>query len=321
MKTTLTRTQVYAAILGHAVADALGVPVEFSSREERRLDPVTDMRGYGTYNLPAGTWSDDTSMTLAALDSLTSGFDPEHMMACFNAWLTHADYTASDIVFDIGNTTYYAISRYRQGIAPLLCGEQSLSGNGNGSLMRIIPTALYCYSRMPGATVAQKLEIIHQSSALTHGHQVAQLCCGVYCFIIWALLQDPSKEAVARALAEARQHYSAMPAFSRAMYTCSRLFEPHLAALPEEDIRSGGYVLDTLEAALWCLLNTDSYPEAVLRAANLGHDTDTVAAVTGGMAGLLYGVDAIPQKWLDTLLRRDVIKELCNYFADAQNTP
>ena len=318
MKNQLTRPQVYAAIIGHATADALGVPVEFTSREARRLDPVTDMRGYGTYGLPAGTWSDDTSMTLAALDSLTYGFDPEDMMARFDNWLTNAAYTATDDVFDIGNTTYHAISCYRRGVAALDCGDSENTHNGNGSLMRCIPTALYVYSRMPDAPMEAVLEIIHQSSAITHAHMLSKLCCGIYSYIIWALLKEPDKVSVRRGLEEARKQYSAMSEFAPALRTCSRIFDPDFVDLPEDDIRSGGYVLHTLEAAVWCLMNTASYPEAVLRAVNLGSDTDTVAAVTGGLAGLMYGANAIPRQWLDTLIRRDVIEEMCNAFTDAQ---
>lgn len=136
---------VLDSIMGFVVADALGVPVEFKSREELKANPVKDIREYGTYSQPKGTWSDDSSMTLATLDSIRSnkGIDYRDMMERFSAWALYGDYTPYDEVFDMGIATRKAIFAYEYGKAPLKCGGRGKDDNGNGSLMRMIPILAY----------------------------------------------------------------------------------------------------------------------------------------------------------------------------------
>lgn len=304
-----------ASVLGHAIADAMGVPVEFTSRAERLADPVTGYRGYGSHNVPAGTWSDDTSMTLATLDSLAHGLDYTDMMKRFNAWLDEAAYTATDTVFDIGGTTMHAIHRFGNGIPALECGCTEDHDNGNGSLMRIIPAAFYCKYAMADASLDERTEAIHNTSALTHAHPRAKLGCGIYSIVLWALLESKDKSAVKDALAAAKEYYSRNPEFAPELSAYDRIFGADFAATPESEIRSSGYVVTTLEAALWCLLNTESYADCILQAISFGRDTDTLAAVSGGLAGILYGLEGIPQQWQDGLIRHEMIHELCEKFA------
>lgn len=303
-----------ASVLGHAIADAMGVPVEVTSRAERLDDPVTGYRGYGTHRVPAGTWSDDTSMTLATLDSLASGLDYDDMMHCFLDWLEDAAYTATDVVFDSGVSTTQAIHKYRSGTPVMECGCDGERDNGNGSLMRIIPAAFYCKYAMPDAAPDERLDVIHKVSALTHAHVRSRLGCGIYSMVLWELLERKDKSAVKEALTKAKAYYSRKPEFAPELAAYDRVFGADFAATPESGIRSSGYVVTTLEAALWCLLNTDSYADCILRAISFGHDTDTLAAVAGGLAGILYGLEAIPQKWQDGLIRKAVIDDLCEKF-------
>lgn len=304
-----------ASVLGHAIADAMGVPVEFTSRAERLADPVTGYRGYGTHRVPAGTWSDDTSMTLAALDSLAGGLDYADMMECFLDWLDNAAYTATDVVFDAGGTTTQAIRRFKRGTPAMECGSDGEHDNGNGSLMHIIPAAFYCKYAMGDATLDERMEVIHNISALTHAHPRSQLGCGIYAMVLWALLERKDKASVKEALAGAKEYYSRKPEFSPELSVYDRIFGADFAATPESEIRSSGYVVTTLDAALWCLLNTDSYADCILKAINFGRDTDTLGAVAGGLAGVLYGLEGIPQKWQDGLIRHEVIHKLCEKFA------
>ena len=224
------------AVYGLAVADALGVPVEFSYRGTFQ---VTDMTGYGTYHQPPGTWSDDTSMTLATCFSIRrkGGIDLSDIMECFRAWESEGKFTADGVMFDIGNTTSMAIS---QGF-----GLTDISSNGNGSLMRIIPLAF-----VPNATDEQ----IRQVSALTHGHLISKEACVIYVGIARKLLAGMSvTEAVRESVPDDR-----LEVFERL---------PVIHQLPEEDIKSSGYVVDTLEAAVWALATTKSYEECVLKGA------------------------------------------------------
>ncbi|MDD6489518.1 MAG: ADP-ribosylglycohydrolase family protein [Clostridia bacterium] len=297
---------IKAVIFGHNVADALGVPVEFEDRDILDKNPVTDMRGFGTYPYPAGTWSDDTSMTLAALDSLSDGVvDWDDIMIKFGNWLQEGEYTPTGKVFDAGRTCITSIIDYfAHNYKALECGQTNEHSNGNGSLMRILPFVLYCFYNKESNN---DLELIHKASCLTHAHRRSQIACGIYAEIMWQIMDKPVKESVQTGLTKASEIYSGEDEFKN--YT--RIFDKDFSKTDRTLIKSSGYVVDTLEAAIWCLLTTESYSECVLKAVNLGDDTDTVAAIAGGMAGALYGYDFIPKEWLDTLARRDYIESLC----------
>jgi ADP-ribosylglycohydrolase len=281
------------------------------------------MRAYGSHGQPAGTWSDDTSMLLATLDSLLSGFDPADIMYRFSLWMFDAAYTPYEEVFDKGLTVHQALLRYRGGKAPLLCGSYGEKNNGNGSLMRILPACLYALTqvRRGRLDMAGAVHLVHEASALTHAHVVSKAGCGIYCFLVRALLEDGTADLLSRLQAgidAAWAHYRAADWYNYedALSRYDRLLGLNaFRALPEAMIDSSGYVVATLEAALWCLLNTDSLEAALLRAVNLGRDTDTVACVAGGLAGLFYGEDAIPADWLSVLAWRHWIMGLCDKAA------
>ena len=296
--------KIKSVILGLAVADALGVPAEFRTREELNENPITDMVGYGTYNMPAGCWSDDTSMTLAALDSLASGkVDYDEIMENFSRWYHDGEYTPTGVMFDVGGTCRKVILNYtRHHKKPLECGLTDAYSNGNGSLMRILPFVLYS-EFMP----CQRMELIREGSMLTHAHPRSQIGCLIYAVILTHLLRCPTKASVAHGLTHALQFLKDEPELE--FY--HRMFAPNFLWLERNEIKSSGYVVDTLEAAVWCVMTTDSFAECVLKAVNLGDDTDTVAAVAGGLAGALYGLDGIPQDWLDKLKWREWIEEMC----------
>lgn len=304
MSDFLSKTK--AVVLGHALADAIGVPVEFKSRYELERSPVRDMTGYGTHNKPKGTWSDDTSMSLATIDSLKSGIDYDDMMQKFCDWLYGAKYTANDVVFDVGNTTRSALMAYKVlKLSPLECGEKDGYSNGNGSLMRIHPVCLYLYNlKLP---TKNKIKIIEEVSALTHAHARSKTGCGIYAFVLWELLNAPEKASVIKGLEKAKKFYQERDEIN--IY--HRLFESDFITKPKEFIKSTGYVVHTLESAIWCLLNTENYTDCILKAINLGDDTDTVGAVAGGLAGALYGIEGIPNNWLKQLLKKEYIEELC----------
>ena len=301
-------------LLGLAIGDALGVPVEFESRRRLKADPVKGMRAFGTWNQPAGTWSDDTSLTIAAMESIArlGKIDYEDIMENFLRWYERDDFTATGERFDIGNTTYSAIVRFKQKYSPPTeCGLTDESSNGNGSLMRILPATIYLYSTR-GKIAGDELKFIHEFSALTHGHMISRMACGIYSLIAAKLLDGKNiSEAFELGMNDAKTFYGSDAAFKN----FSRLCDENFAALPEDKISSSGYVVHTLEAALWCLLNTDDYKSLALKAVNLGGDTDTTGAVASGLAGIIYGVESIPAEWLSILKRRDYLKKLCADFA------
>ena len=189
------------------------------------------------------------------------------------------------------------------------CGENGANSNGNGSLMRIHPFALYAFAAKK--RVREAVEMIHTASSLTHSHRRSLVGCGIYYFVLTELLKRPEKSSVGVGLCAAEEYYNG----SGELEYYSSLFCDGFERTERSDIRSGGYVVDTLEAALWCLLNSDSYAECALMAVNLGEDTDTVAAVAGGLAGALYGYGCIPEEWLSQLKRRDYIEKMCEAAA------
>ena len=308
---------IKASILGFAVADAMGVPVEFSTRFNRKIDPVAEMREYGTWEQPIGTWSDDTSMTIATMESISrlKKVDYTDIMSNFAKWYQKGEFTANDYCFDTGMATRQAISNFAHGVPALDCGLSGERNNGNGSLMRILPIAFYLFNRYGNSFDDEAMNIIHNVSSLTHAHPRSLIACGIYCLIVAELLSGQDiTSAVKIGLSKAKSHYEGLPILDDELKFYSRLFDDNFANLPENEIKSSGYV--TLEAVIWCLLNTNDYKSFVLKAVNLGDDTDTVAAIAGGLAGIIYGLENIPSEWLSVLKKRDYLEDICVSFCN-----
>ena len=308
--------RILNALLGHAVGDALGVPVEFAPRAERQRDPVTEMRGFGTHHQPPGTWSDDTSLTLCSAEALCDGFDLARIGALFTEWYFHNHWTPHGKVFDVGVTTRDAIVKLKNGVQPILAGPIDTYSNGNGALMRILPVAIY----FAHESAERRRECAMMASCLTHGHIRSQLACAFYSELAARLLRD---EDYAKALTATQQMFRAIIDERHAEEAIS--FYPILDAdLPDHDpdeISGSGYVLHCLRASLWCVARSQSCEEATLMAVNLGDDTDTTAAVTGGLAALRFGPGSVPQRWIDALARRDDVVGLYARFADVVTRP
>lgn len=310
-------------IMGFVVGDALGVPVEFLDREELLKHPVEGMRGYGTYNLPEGSWSDDTSMTLATVHSLKKGFNLDDMMKQFVLWLTEGQYTPYGEVFDVGNTCLRAITRYMINRDVRVCGYDKESDNGNGSLMRILPVCLHLYEKQSNEELedGKMIEQIHETSALTHAHLRSKIACGIYYYMVRSIIGNKAggenntkkslNECLQDGIDEAFDYYEKDMSIIKELCHYERIrCIMELANIEESSIDSHGYVVTTLEAALWCLVKSNSYKDAMLKAVNLGNDTDTIAAIAGGLAGLYYGYENIPDEWLQVVKRRKWIEEV-----------
>ena len=303
-----TRSRILGGLWGSLVGDALGVPVEFQDRAARTTDPVTGMRAYGTHRQPAGTWSDDGALLLCSAESLVEhGFDTDDMGRRFLRWHDDGHWTAHGNVFDIGIATRQALMRIRQGVIAEQAGGQDEFSNGNGSLMRILPVALIALNGdMEGLRTR-----IHRASAITHGHLRSQMACVYFGFLVRALMKGRSQaEAVKAACSEFTAEYAKcpeMPAFQR-------ILDRGFGTLPPSEIYSDGYVMHTLEAAVWCLLTTDDFSCCVLKAVNLGGDTDTTGCVAGGLAGVLYGLEHIPPEWCGALPQQTDLTGLLGRF-------
>ncbi len=312
------REKIRSAVLGAAIGDALGVPVEFASRGELEANPVIGMIGFGTYHMPEGTWSDDTSMTLATMHSLLSGVDEEDLMKHFTEWLFDGSYTPYGQAIGVGNTTRQAILQYQKGKNPKECGGAQKNDNGNGSLMRILPVVLYGCA-VYGFDVKEEeiLPLVHRIAGLTHRHVRSQIACGIYTMIVLTLLKEGNLSySISHGMERAFRYYEQNKALVEEVRFFDRIRKESFRDLKKEEIQSTGYVLDTLEAVLWCLLNSKSYKECVLKAVNLGGDTDTIASIAGGIAGIAYGMAGIPEEWTRELKCGEYIEELCAAFSE-----
>ena len=302
-------SKIKDGVFGHAIGDAMGVPVEFCIREKLLAHPVTKMIGYGSHDVPAGTWSDDTSMEIATMDSMINQggrINCEDIMMNFYYWLKDAKYTPYGEVFDAGRTCIKSTINFSKGYDISECGQKDEYSNGNGSLMRILPIAYYCYYNK--LKEEEIFEVVKNVSSLTHAHEISVLGCYIYVNYIIKLLEGKDKF----------ESYNLIKLIDYSMFTeeslevYKRVLKEDIEKYSIDEIKSGGYVVDTLEASFWILLNASSFKEAIIGAINLGNDTDTIAAITGSMAGILYGYNSIPQEWLDKLAKRDYIEDLCD---------
>lgn len=302
---TNIKKKIKAGIIGAAVGDALGFPVQFHKRGS--FPEVTGMRAGN--NMPAGTWSDDTSMMLHTAMSIaeTGRVSPQDIADRFLDWFFDGELTPTGYAFDIGRTVAMALARYAQTGNVLRSGLRGEYDCGNGSLMRILPLAFTACSN----------EKIAMVSAITHAHDVPMRACILYIELCRRIIECNGNTSVRKEL-------------HRILHTppyCNWDEWEYLNVLEHEsvaNIPSTGYVKDTLAAALWCVLNSSSYEETVLKAVNLGDDADSVGCVAGGLAGLLYGYGVpggIPAEWHHQLRRVEIINHVVNTFSEtAENS-
>ncbi len=300
--------KIVNSILGFAIGDAMGVPIEFKKREGLIDNPVIKMEGYGTYDVPKGSWSDDTSMVLATIDSLLHlhKIDYDDIMKRFCEWINNAKYTATGVVFDIGITTKESILKYYMNrIEAIKCGGASINNNGNGSLMRMLPIALYTY--FEDITDDRLLGIVKDASSLTHAHEYSIMGCYIFVKYVHFLLSGVNKFQAYEKVKEL--NYYKFSENARRVY--KRFLTTDIYKLDLDYIRSSGYVVDTLEAVIWTFLNTNSFMESVIGAINLGDDTDTIGALTGALAGMVYGAN---EDLLNDLQNKNYLVSMAHKF-------
>jgi ADP-ribosyl-[dinitrogen reductase] hydrolase len=282
------------ALLGLAVGDALGTTVEFKPRGT--FEPLRDIVGGGPFDLKPGEWTDDTSMALCLASSLVERgrFDPVDQMQRYCRWHETGYLSSTGRCFDIGNTVSTALAKFKMS-GDGFAGPTDPRSAGNGSIMRLAPVPMFFFHDYAGA-----VHHCGESSRTTHGATECVDACRLFGGMIHHALAGASKESVL--LGEATTFHGApkIETIARGEYQSRRMAE----------IRGTGYVVESLQAALWCFTHSETYEEAVILAANLGDDADTTAAVCGQLAGAFYGESAIPSRWLATLVMRDEIAAL-----------
>lgn len=296
-KNSILLQRAEGCLLGLAVGDCLGVPLEFSPRD---LKPrVTEMVGGGKFRLPVGAWTDDTSMALCLGHSLLEkkGFDAIDQLNKYSAWHKEGYCSSIGRCFDIGYTTRDALMDFNY--SGEVSGARHEDSAGNGSIMRLAPIPMFYHDDQSLA-----LQYARLSSETTHAHPLCVEGSALLGAILWDLLQLPVDHGMSKqALLENRHHLVSRDEWKPIvdMTYCEK---------SRDEIVSSGYVVASLEAALWAFWHTDSFEDALVLAANLAEDSDTVAAICGQLAGAYYGVDAIPQRWFAPLFEQDKIREM-----------
>lgn len=298
-------------LLGTAIGDALGLPVQFLEREVVAKNPITTMEGLDQFNIPAGTWSDNTSLSFCLAESLCNGYDLNDIINKFTKWMYEDYWTPANETFDINYINYFAIVNLRNNGSPHVTGIDNKRGNRDGSLMRILPLVPYILNMGK----EDRFRIIREVSSLTHRHPRSILACISLCEFAIQYINSQSIEKAYQAMQQTILQLLKKEMFIEEDIPFKRLVGlsyEEFKAIELKDIHSTEYVIDTLEASLWCIFNTTNYKDAVLKAVNLGDDANTVGAITGGLAGIIYGYDTIPPEWLEVLAKKDDIIELAN---------
>jgi ADP-ribosyl-[dinitrogen reductase] hydrolase len=283
-------------LLGLATADAVGTAVEFFVRGS--FAPITDMIGGGPFSLKAGEWTDDTSMALCLATSLTEvgDFDPRDQMRRYLQWYRQGYLSSTGRCFDIGMTVRGALTKYEATGNPYSGSTDPMTA-GNGSIMRLAPVAMFYFPHR-----SRILHYCAESSRTTHGATECIDACGLLGDILYRALAGKDKEQVLLGTDPDLLTMASLQGIARGEY-CDK---------GEDDIAGTGYVVNSLEAALWSFWVTDSFPAAILKAVNLGDDADTTVAVCGQVAGAFYGEKGIPISWLERLVMCDKIRELAD---------
>lgn len=292
------RDRARGALLGLAVGDALGTTLEFRSRDS--YQPLTTLVGGGPFALNPGEWTDDTAMALALAASLLAQgkLDERDLMERFCAWAEKGEYSHNGRCFDIGNTVNGALRHFRRSGDPL-AGSTDPQSAGNGSLMRLAPVPIrYAFDD------AGRIDAARRQSAVTHGAEEAVEACAAYADLVAEAIQGWSKAHI----------FTPRPGWSPEKV--ARAMRMESLGWERDRVRGSGYVIHSLEAALWAVGKAQDYREAVLLAANLGEDADTTAAIAGQLAGALWGASGIPEEWIAMLAWRERIAELADRLHD-----
>jgi len=307
----MLRNQIESILYAAVVGDAMGVPVEFEKRGSYHID---SMIGFGTWNQPKGSWSDDTSFSLPLMKNLTEGGNYAELMHEFGDYVFQGKYTPDGKTYGIGDTCSRAISNWTDGhLAPTDCGDDSVDANGNGALMRLASLAIHLIDE---SDIHKRLQLTHDYTCLTHRHPRTILASYIYLEILHALLNGQPLRCILHDLPDTFEIIlQDQPLELAEMDKFSAMFKNNFSSLLLSEIKSTGYVVDTLLACVWCVLNTTSIDEAVLMAVNLGDDTDTIASITATLASCENLSDHINNDWILQLQNKELLNSIIEPFA------
>lgn len=307
------RLKYIDGLMGFVVGDAMGVPSKSKSREELLSKPITKITGHGTYDMPEGTWSENTSMMIATIDSINAknNIDINDIALKFGAYKNHSQYTPSHEVFGLDKVCCLAIDKYEENHDdPITCGSKDIKDNTSGSLMRILPIAYYALDKK--LKDFEVRDLVRDISSITHANDISIMGCYIYTRFAMFLLTGKDKYSA----------YSMTKCVDYTMFSeeaqkaYERLLKEDISKLKINEIKSNNYIVDTLEACIWVLLQSENYKESIIGAINLGDNTDTIGALTGGLAGIIFGYDFIPSEWKDSIIRKEYLLDIFEEFSE-----
>lgn len=301
------RERLFATLYGGIIGDLMGVPVEF---KKRGTFHVEDVIGYGTYNQPPGTWSDDTSLTLCLVENMIEKGDTRSLMDKFVRYMEQGYLTPFGEMFDIGITTADAVSSYKKGVLPEHCGKTGEFDNGNGTLMRIAPLVFVLINE---GDFNKRKALVQQYTMITHGHPRSIVGSIIYIELLLSLYRNNSLEFALNEVFNLLQN-NLQHELHTELNAYSRIFDENFLSISEDEIKSSGYIVHSLEAAIWSVGHASTFKEAILKAVNLGEDTDTIAAITGALAGMCHQMNGIPEDWLNAIVKKQEIDDLIEAF-------
>ena len=289
--------------IGLAIGDALGTTLEFKHRDTTKK--ITDIVGGGPFELKAGEWTDDTSMALClAISIIKKGFDLKEQMDNYFKWYREGYLSSNGRCFDIGITVRQALQQYSENKKPL-AGKTDEYSAGNGSLMRIAPIPIaYRYNDGEVEKFNKLIEYAKLSSMTTHGEQRCIEACIAYSIILNKAINNKSKEDILT-FNEEEKSYLHHPDILKVINGSYKIKN-------RDQIESSGFVIDTLEAALWAFYNTDNFRDSIILSANLARDADTIAAICGQLSGAFYSLENIPEEWIEKIKYKDKIIGIAN---------
>lgn len=300
---------LFQSLTAVALGDALGFPIQHDTRSNPFDEPVNQMVDHQATGVPAGTWSDDTSMSVASLVSLTFGYNLYDLMMRYSQWYHLGDYTPFNRAYDVDETTKAAIKRFESGVEPILCGGTLDSDNNNTALKRLMPLAFFILTKNRQYTFDDAtVKMIHDYTAITNRTPKTFIGSGILTNVIIRLIQNFNKYAMLRAVKEALDYYRSKEEFAAQVPFFEQLEESHFLRQSSTKIKPSSDVIATLNTVFWCLMNSEQYNVAVSKAVNLGSDADTIGSITSMLASLLFAPVTFPENWLSKLQGRNQIK-------------
>lgn len=298
--------EIKSLLFGLAIGDALGVPVENKTKKYLKNYPITN---YIEDNRPLGTYSDDSALSFCLAESLINGYDIEDIKEKMLKWFEKGYWSATGEAFGIGKLTKISLYDLSQG-NEYTEEKYSIKANGNGSIMRIAPLIFHLKDKPANIRTDKILRVV----MITHGHMISKLASIYYIEFLLQLIKNKNQKEAYKYMQE---NFPPAPVRDEYIDEFKHLLNEDIIDFSETEIKTSGYVIDTLEASIWCLLTTNNYKEAVLKAVNLGGDTDTIASITGALASLLYGFNNIPKEWVEKLKRNKDIEDLAIRFSNS----